>query len=107
MSFLRFNRSAWPIFLLVSALPRILCAFFLPNAFGDAYVYIHDIGSLSIKISTGSFRLSDLQEWFLFWEARFRALRRRLVHFRLLHNLRTHKEFKGVVADLPATCAEP
>src|SRR5262245_3342523 len=64
MSFLRFNRSAWPIFLLVSALPRILGAFFLPNAFGDAYVYIHDIGSLSIKISTGSFRLSDL---FGFW----------------------------------------
>jgi len=64
MSFLRFNRSAWPTLLIVSALPRILGAFFLPNAFGDAYVYIRDIGSLSTKISTGSFRLSDL---FGFW----------------------------------------
>ena len=64
MSFLRFNRSAWRTLLIVSALPRILGAFFLPNAFGDAYVYIHDIGSLSTKISTGSFRLSDL---FGFW----------------------------------------
>jgi len=64
MSFLKFNRSAWPTLLIVSALPRILGAFFLPNAFGDAYVYIRDIGSLSTKISTGSFRLSDL---FGFW----------------------------------------
>jgi Gpi18-like mannosyltransferase len=44
--------------------PRILGAFFLPNGFGDAYVYIRDIGTLSTKISTGTFRLTDL---FGFW----------------------------------------
>lgn len=59
-----FNRAAWPILVLVSAIPRILGAFFLPNGFGDAYVYIHDIGTLSTKISTGAFRLTDL---FGFW----------------------------------------
>jgi Gpi18-like mannosyltransferase len=61
---MRFNRAAWPILVLVSGIPRILGAFFLPNGFGDAYVYIHDIGSLSTKISTGTFRLTDL---FGFW----------------------------------------
>jgi hypothetical protein len=44
--------------------PRILGAFLLPNAFGDAYVYIQEIGTLSTKISNGSFRLTDL---FGFW----------------------------------------
>src|SRR6185436_8148790 len=48
----------------VSLTPRILGAFFLPNAFGDAYVYIQEIGTLSTKISSGSFRLTDL---FGFW----------------------------------------
>src|ERR1043166_8368715 len=64
MSFLRFNRSAWPTLLVVSALPRILGAFFLPNAFGDAYVYIRDIGTFSTKISNGTFGVTDL---FGFW----------------------------------------
>lgn len=59
-----FNRAVWPTLVLVSAIPRILGAFFLPNGFGDAYVYIHDIGTLSTKISTGTFRLTDL---FGFW----------------------------------------
>ncbi len=63
-STMSFNRTAWPILVLVSAIPRILGAFFLPNGFGDAYVYIHDIGNLSTKISTGAFRLTDL---FGFW----------------------------------------
>jgi len=49
---------------LIAAIPRILGAFFLPNAFGDAYVYIQEIGTLSTKISTGAFRLVDL---FGFW----------------------------------------
>lgn len=48
----------------VAALPRLLGAFILPNAFGDAYVYIQEIGNLSTKISHGSFRLTDL---FGFW----------------------------------------
>jgi Gpi18-like mannosyltransferase len=52
------------ILVLVSAIPRVLGAFFLPNAFGDAYVYIRDIGTLSTKISSGTFRLTDL---FGFW----------------------------------------
>lgn len=63
-STIRFNRTTWPILALVAALPRILGAFFLPNGFGDAYVYIRDIGTLSTKISTGAFRLTDL---FGFW----------------------------------------
>ncbi len=48
----------------IAATPRIVGAFFLPNAFGDAYVYIQEIGTLSTKISTGAFRLVDL---FGFW----------------------------------------
>src|SRR5256886_17065960 len=48
----------------VSAIPRILGAFFLPNAFGDAYVYIRDIGAMSTKLSTHTFALTDL---FGFW----------------------------------------
>src|SRR5438132_7875847 len=54
----------WPALVLVAAFPRILGAFFLPNAFGDAYVYIRDIGTLSTKISSGAFHVTDL---FGFW----------------------------------------
>src|SRR6266576_2992510 len=57
-------RYLWPVLTLVAAIPRILGAFFLPNAFGDAYVYIHDIGAWSEKLSAGTFRLTDL---FGFW----------------------------------------
>ena len=61
----RLNRyGKWVVLFLLAAVPRILGAFFLPNAFGDAYVYIQEIGTLSTKISNGSFRLSDL---FGFW----------------------------------------
>jgi hypothetical protein len=49
---------------LISGIPRILGAFLLPNAFGDAYVYIRDIGTLSTKMTAGSFALTDL---FGFW----------------------------------------
>src|ERR1041385_1664166 len=58
------RRILWPALLIVAGVPRIVGAFFLPNAFGDAYVYIRDIGTLSTKISTGSLRLTDL---FGFW----------------------------------------
>src|SRR5205814_1909344 len=58
------DRVPWPALVLLSAIPRILGAFFLPNAFGDAYVYIQEIGTLSTKLSTGVFRLTDL---FGFW----------------------------------------
>jgi len=56
--------NSWPLLVAASAIPRILGAFFLPNGFGDAYVYIRDIGTLSTKLSTGTFRLTDL---FGFW----------------------------------------
>jgi hypothetical protein len=58
------RRILWPALLFVAGVPRLAGAFFLPNAFGDAYVYIRDIGTLSTKISTGSLRLTDL---FGFW----------------------------------------
>lgn len=57
-------RTNWLLLVLVSAIPRAAGAFFLPNGFGDAYVYIRDIGNLSTRISTGSFQLTDL---FGFW----------------------------------------
>ena len=57
-------KNYWPALVVASATPRLLGAFFLPNGFGDAYVYIGDIGRLSTKLSNGSFRLTDL---FGFW----------------------------------------
>ena len=64
MHITRNDRVLWPVLVLLSAIPRIPGAFFLPNAFGDAYVYIQEIGTLSTKLSTGAFRLTDL---FGFW----------------------------------------
>lgn len=58
------RRVLWPALIIISALPRILGALFLPNAFGDAYVYIREIGTLSTKIASGTFRVTDL---FGFW----------------------------------------
>jgi hypothetical protein len=58
------RRILWPTLLIVSVLPRLLGAFFLPNAFGDAYVYIRDIGTLSTRMANGSFHVTDL---FGFW----------------------------------------
>lgn len=53
------------VLVLIASLPRILGAFFLPNTFGDAYVYIRDIGNLSTKIKTGTFALTDLYGFWL------------------------------------------
>jgi dolichyl-phosphate-mannose-protein mannosyltransferase len=64
MSPLRNSRLLWPLLVVVAAIPRILGAFFLPNAFGDAYVYIRDIGTFSTKLATGTLHLTDL---FGFW----------------------------------------
>jgi len=50
---------------LIAAVPRFLGAFFLPNTFGDAYVYIRDIGNLSIKIKTGVFAIADVYGFWL------------------------------------------
>jgi hypothetical protein len=55
----------WLALVLVSAVPRILGAFFLPNAFGDAYVYIRDIGVLSTKLSARTFAITDLYGFWL------------------------------------------
>src|SRR4029078_11244006 len=49
----------------IAAIPRLLGAFFLPNTFGDAYVYIRDIGNLSTKIKTGTFAVTDLYGFWL------------------------------------------
>ncbi|PYS34701.1 MAG: hypothetical protein DMF75_05755 [Acidobacteria bacterium] len=57
-------RNLWLAMISGSAILRILGAFFLPNAFGDAYVYIRDIGAMSTKLSTHTFALTDL---FGFW----------------------------------------
>lgn len=50
---------------IVATIPRLLGAFFLPNTFGDAYVYIRDIGTLSTKIKAGTFALTDLYGFWL------------------------------------------
>ena len=49
----------------MAAIPRILGAFFLPNAFGDAYVYIRDIGAMSAKLRAGTFAITDLYGFWL------------------------------------------
>src|ERR1041385_6757580 len=59
------RRVFWPALILIAAIPRILGAFFLPNTFGDAYVYIRDIGNLSTKIKAGTFALTDLYGFWL------------------------------------------
>src|SRR6266576_4878625 len=58
-------RTLWPTLVLVSGIPRIAGAFFLPNAFGDAYVYIRDIGTMSTKMANGTFALTDLYGFWL------------------------------------------
>jgi len=55
----------WLALVLVSAIPRVLGAFVLPNAFGDAYVYIRTIGELSIKLSAKTFAITDLYGFWL------------------------------------------
>ncbi len=55
----------WATLIFVAGVPRILAAFLLPNAFGDAYAYIKDIGILSAKLSAGTFRLTDLYGFWL------------------------------------------
>ncbi|MFZ0749392.1 MAG: hypothetical protein WAM70_08550 [Pyrinomonadaceae bacterium] len=49
----------------VAAIPRLLGALFLPNTFGDAYVYIRDIGTLSTKIKSGTFVITDVYGFWL------------------------------------------
>lgn len=55
----------WLVLVAIATIPRLLGAFFLPNTFGDAYVYIRDIGTLSTKIKGGTFGLTDLYGFWL------------------------------------------
>jgi Gpi18-like mannosyltransferase len=59
------QRALWLTLFLVAAIPRILGALFLPNAFGDAYVYIRDIGELSTKLRAGTFAMTSLYGFWL------------------------------------------
>jgi hypothetical protein len=55
----------WLPLILVSGLPRLLSAFLLPNAFGDAYAYIRDIGTMSERVYAGTFSLASLYGFWL------------------------------------------
>lgn len=59
------NRAVWPTLVFAAGLPRLLGAFLLPNTSGDAYVYIRDIGVISVKIKSGTFALTDLYGFWL------------------------------------------
>jgi dolichyl-phosphate-mannose-protein mannosyltransferase len=56
---------AWLILLLTAGIPRILAALFLPNTFGDAYIYIRDIGVMSTKLKSGTFAFTDFYGFWL------------------------------------------
>jgi hypothetical protein len=58
-------RTLWLTLVLIAGLPRLIGAFTLPNAFGDAYVYIRDIGTMSTKLSAGTFGLTDFYGFWL------------------------------------------
>lgn len=54
----------WTGVFLLSAVPRILGAFLLPNSFGDAYTYSWIIEGMRTKLAAGVFAVKDL---FNFW----------------------------------------
>jgi hypothetical protein len=55
----------WTALILVSGVPRVLGAFLLPNAFGDAYSYFEVIEAMRSKIADGTFAIKDLYGfWF-------------------------------------------
>jgi predicted membrane-bound dolichyl-phosphate-mannose-protein mannosyltransferase len=57
--------SLWGALILVCGAPRIIGAFLLPNAFGDAGAYIEGVGTMSAKLSAGTFCLTDLYGFWL------------------------------------------
>jgi hypothetical protein len=57
--------SLWVALILIAGMPRILGAFFLPNAFGDAYVYVRDAATYAGKIAAGTLALTDLYGFWL------------------------------------------
>src|SRR5215471_18581428 len=55
----------WAGLALVSGVPRILGAFLLPNAFGDAFSYLRYIELMRSKMADGAFAIKDLHGfWF-------------------------------------------
>ncbi|MBO0724022.1 MAG: glycosyltransferase family 39 protein [Blastocatellia bacterium] len=55
----------WGGLALVSGIPRILGAFLLPNAFGDAFSYLGYIEAMRSKMADGTFAIKDLHGfWF-------------------------------------------
>src|SRR5262249_27552527 len=55
----------WTGLILISGVPRILGAFLLPNAFGDAYSYLDAIEAMRSKIADVTFGVKDLHGfWF-------------------------------------------
>jgi hypothetical protein len=59
------HTSFWIALALISGIPRILGVFLLPQAFGDAYAYAHDVAAMSAKISARTFSLNDLYGFWL------------------------------------------
>ena len=55
----------WAGLILVSGVPRILGAFLLPNAFGDAYSYLEAIEAMRSKMADGTFAIKDLYGFWL------------------------------------------
>ena len=55
----------WIALILISGVPRILAAFLLPNAFGDAYAYISQIGVMSAKLNARPFSITALYGFWL------------------------------------------
>lgn len=55
----------WITLVLIAGIPRILGAFLLPNAFGDAYVYVRDAGTFANKIASGTLLVTDLYGFWL------------------------------------------
>src|SRR5262245_62318127 len=55
----------WTGLILVSGVPRILGAFLLPNAFGDAYSYLETIEAMRSKMADGTFAIKDLHGFWL------------------------------------------
>src|SRR5262245_28323578 len=55
----------WAGLILLSGIPRILGAFLLPNAFGDAYSYLEAIEAMRSKMADGTFAIKDLHGFWL------------------------------------------
>jgi hypothetical protein len=65
----------WTALILIAGVPRVLGAFFWPNAFGDAYSYFEAIELMRSKIADGTFAIKDLYGfWFPMYQITCAAL---------------------------------